>query len=40
MEMRLELVTVPVSDIDRAKEFYLLPEWTSGAGGSGENPYV
>ncbi|HET8960001.1 VOC family protein [Nocardioides sp.] len=22
MEMRLELVTVPVSDIDRAKEFY------------------
>jgi catechol 2,3-dioxygenase-like lactoylglutathione lyase family enzyme len=23
MEMRLELVTVPVSDIDRAKKFYL-----------------
>ena len=23
MEMRLEVVTVPVSDIDRAKEFYL-----------------
>jgi catechol 2,3-dioxygenase-like lactoylglutathione lyase family enzyme len=23
MEMRLELVTVPVSDIERAKEFYL-----------------
>jgi catechol 2,3-dioxygenase-like lactoylglutathione lyase family enzyme len=23
MEMRLELVTVPVSDIDRAKDFYL-----------------
>ncbi|MGH3368358.1 MAG: VOC family protein [Nocardioidaceae bacterium] len=23
MEMKLELVTVPVSDIDRAKEFYL-----------------
>ena len=23
MEMRLEVVTVPVSDVDRAKEFYL-----------------
>jgi len=23
MEMRLEVVTVPVTDVDRAKEFYL-----------------
>lgn len=29
MEMRLELVTVPVTDIDRAKEFYVRAGFTA-----------
>ena len=31
MEMRLELVGVPVSDVDRAKEFYTCLLYTSDA---------
>ena len=30
VDMRLEVVTVPVSDVDRAKEFYTRPRLAAG----------
>jgi catechol 2,3-dioxygenase-like lactoylglutathione lyase family enzyme len=27
MDMKLEVVVIPVSDVDRAKDFYLAPGW-------------
>jgi catechol 2,3-dioxygenase-like lactoylglutathione lyase family enzyme len=39
MDMKLEVVVVPVSDVDRAKEFYTALQWRLDADIAGDNGF-